>query len=76
MLILTRKKDQSIIINDNIEVIVMDVVDGKVKLGIKAPKDIEIYRKEICDDIKDMNKVAAKNDKGDIKSLSDFFNKL
>lgn len=75
MLVLSRKKEQSIMINEQIEVIVMDIVDGKVKLGIKAPKEIEIYRKEIYDDIKDANKVAAKNSKGNMKTLKEFFEK-
>ncbi|WP_066505902.1 carbon storage regulator CsrA [Abyssisolibacter fermentans] len=73
MLILSRKKEQSIMINKQIEVIVMDIVDGKVKLGIKAPKEIEIYRKEIYEDIKDANKAAAKNNKGNMKTLKEFF---
>ncbi|WP_130805947.1 carbon storage regulator CsrA [Senegalia massiliensis] len=59
MLILTRKKNESIMIGDNIEIVVTDIQDGKVKLGIKAPKNVDIHRKEIYVDIQNENKVAA-----------------
>lgn len=59
MLVLTRKKNESIVINGNIEIIVVGIEDGKVKLGIKAPKNIEIHRKEIYEAIQKENKKAA-----------------
>lgn len=59
MLILSRKVDESIMIDANIEIKVISVDDGKVKLGISAPKDIEIHRKEIYVQIQDENKKAA-----------------
>ncbi len=75
MLILTRKKDESIIIDGNIEIIVSDIEDGKVRLGIKAPKDIDIYRKEIYVTIQNENKEAANLGKIDIKDFKDVFKK-
>ena len=60
MLVLTRKKDESIIIDDHIEVKVISIEDGKVKLGISAPKNIEIHRKEVYVEIQSENKAAAK----------------
>jgi len=51
MLVLTRKMDESIIINDNITVIVVDIRDGKVRLGIEAPNHIPVHRKEVYDAI-------------------------
>ena len=59
MLILTRKKDESIVINDRIEVKVISIEDGKVKLGISAPKDVTIHRKEIYLEIQQENQQAA-----------------
>ncbi|MBN2900099.1 MAG: carbon storage regulator CsrA [Clostridia bacterium] len=56
MLILTRKKDESLIINGNIEIQVVALDDGKVKLGISAPKSVEIHRKEIFEKIQEENK--------------------
>lgn len=59
MLILTRKKDESIIINKNIEIQIISIEDGKVKIGINAPKDIEIHRSEIFDKIMESNKASV-----------------
>lgn len=59
MLVLTRKKNESIVINGNIEIIVASIEDGKVKLGIRAPKNIEIHRKEIYEAIQKENRKAA-----------------
>jgi len=61
MLVLTRKPDQSIIINDgDIEIVVISVKGGRVKLGIEAHKDIPIYRQEVYEQIK---KNGENNDK-------------
>ncbi len=59
MLILSRKVDESIVIGDNIEIKIVSIEEGKVKLGISAPKDIEIHRKEIFIEIQEENKKAA-----------------
>lgn len=59
MLILTRKKDESIMIDDRIEVKVIGIEDGKVRLGISAPKDVTIHRKEVYLEIQQENKKAA-----------------
>jgi carbon storage regulator len=47
MLVLTRKSNQSIMIGDEIEVSVLSVVGEKVRVGIQAPRDIPVYRKEV-----------------------------
>ena len=59
MLILTRKKNESIIIDGNIEIKIMELEDGKVRIGIEAPKEIEILRKEIYDRVQEENKAAV-----------------
>jgi len=59
MLVLSRKKNESIIINGNIEIIIIESDDGKVKIGIEAPKEIKIHRKEIFDQIVLENQKAS-----------------
>lgn len=59
MLALSRKKDESIIINNDIEVTVLEVKGDQVKLGITAPKSVPVYRKEIYLDIKKANEEAS-----------------
>jgi len=61
MLALTRKKGESIIINDNIEVIVLGTQGEQVKLGIIAPKNIPVHRKEIYEQIQAENLEATQN---------------
>lgn len=51
MLVLTRKLQQSIMIGDDIEVVVLEVRGEQVRLGIKAPKDVVVHRKEIHEQI-------------------------
>lgn len=71
MLILTRKKGESIIIDGNIEVKVVECEDGRVKIGIEAPKAIEILRKELLTEIENENKSAINKNinLGDMKKL-------
>ncbi|PKH10355.1 carbon storage regulator CsrA [Planomicrobium sp. MB-3u-38] len=61
MLVLGRKKGESIIIDDQIEVIVTSVEGETVKLGIEAPKHITIHRKEVYLEIQEENKKAMSN---------------
>lgn len=59
MLVLSRKKDQGIVIGDNIELTIIEIQGDQVRIGIKAPKNVSIYRKEIFLEIQDENKKAA-----------------
>ena len=61
MLALTRKKGESIVIGDNIEVVVLGTHGEQVKLGIIAPKSIPVHRKEIYEQIKLENIEAVKS---------------
>lgn len=59
MLALSRKKDEAIVINDNIEIKVIEIKGDQVKIGISAPKSVPIYRKEVYVQIQEANKAAA-----------------
>ena len=52
MLVLSRKKNESIVINDDIEIVVVEIRGDKVRLGIEAPKDVSVHRREVYDAIK------------------------
>jgi carbon storage regulator len=59
MLILTRKLGESIIIEDNIKVTVVDINNQQIKLGIDAPKHITINREEVAKKVKEENKLSS-----------------
>ena len=59
MLALSRKEGDSIIIGDNIEIFIISISGEKVKIGINAPKDISIYRKEIYEQVMKENKSSV-----------------
>jgi carbon storage regulator len=59
MLALSRKKNEAIMINNNIEVVILDIRGEQVKLGIAAPKEIPVYRKEVYLDIQKANREAT-----------------
>jgi len=69
MLVITRKQDEGIIIDDDIEIVVLGIEDGKVKLGIEAPKDKKIYRQEIYQAIKAENQQAIHINKDILSQL-------
>jgi carbon storage regulator len=58
MLALSRKKGQGIIIGDNIELVILDISKDQVRVGINAPKNISIHRKEVYLQIQEENKKA------------------
>ena len=59
MLVLTRKKNQSIVINDNVEITILDIQGDQVRIGINAPKSVSVHRKEVFLEIQEENKKAA-----------------
>lgn len=62
MLALSRKKGEALIINNNIEITVLEIKGEQVKLGISAPKEVPVYRKEVYMQIQDSNKEAMNTD--------------
>jgi carbon storage regulator len=77
MLVLARKFNESIMIGDEIEVIVIEIKNDQVKLGIKAPRKIAVHRKEIYEEIQ-LENIAALSSKfkpEDLKSFTNFLKK-
>ena len=62
MLALSRKKNEALIINNNIEITVLEIKGEQVKLGISAPREVPVYRKEVYVQIQDSNKEAVNVD--------------
>ncbi len=61
MLALSRKKNESIVINNDIEITVLDIKGDQVKIGISAPKSVPVYRKEVYLQIQEANKAASES---------------
>jgi len=59
MLVLSRKKDQAIMIGDNIELTIIEIQGDQVRIGINAPKNVTVHRKELFLEIQEENKKAA-----------------
>ncbi len=75
MLILSRKLNESIIIGDDIELSVVDIKGDQVKIGINAPRNVKVFRKEVYDAIQEENRAAARSSADTIPSLDDMLNK-
>lgn len=73
MLALSRKNNQSIMIGNDIEVTILDIRNDQVKIGIRAPKDVGIYRKEIYLQIQEENKQAVETEVPDLGALEQLF---
>lgn len=69
MLVLSRQKDETIIIGDNIEITVVDIRGDKVRLGVSAPKEISVHRKEVYEAIRRENREAAQVKPEDLSGL-------
>ena len=66
MLVLSRQRDETIMIGDEIELTVVDIRGDKVRIGIKAPSSIAVHRKEVYEAIKLENEQAAQLGEGDL----------
>jgi len=71
MLALTRKKGESLVINNNIEITILEIRGEQIKIGITAPKDVSIYRKEVYLQIQEENKAALSQDS--LEALKNLF---
>ncbi len=75
MLVLSRKKNESIKIGDDVEIVIVDIKGDQVKLGIKAPRSISVHRAEVYEEIQRENREAAKNTTK-ITGLGNLFKKI
>ncbi len=71
MLVLSRQRDETIMIGDDVEITVVDIRGDKVRLGITAPRHIQVHRKEVYDAIKRENEQAAKLKPEDVSDAVD-----
>jgi carbon storage regulator len=70
LLVLARKKNESILIGEDIEIIISEISEDRVKLAIRAPKNMKVFRKELLLEIEQENKKSAETDNLDIQKLS------
>jgi len=75
MLVLTRRSGESIILADEITVTVIEVKGNSVRLGIVAPHEVRIYRKEIYDRIREENILASRTDPGELERINEVLRK-
>ncbi len=61
MLALSRKKNEALVINNNVEITILDIKGDQVKIGIEAPKEVPVYRKEVYLQIRQANVDASDN---------------
>lgn len=71
MLALSRKKNEALVINNNVEITILDIKGDQVKIGISAPKEVPIYRKEVYLQIQQSNKDAFGSE--NVDALKDLF---
>ena len=75
MLVLSRQRDESIMIGDNIVVTIVDIRGDKVRLGINAPSEIPVHRQEVYEAIQRENLRASRLEPGDTQNLGTFANR-
>ena len=73
MLVLSRKKNESIMIGDDIEIVVVEIKGDQVKLGVKAPKNITVHRAEVYEEIQIENRAASKIEKEQLFEIKKLF---
>ena len=71
MLALSRKKNEALVINNNVEITILDIKGDQVKVGITAPKEVPVYRKEVYLQIQEANKGAVESE--NLDALKDLF---
>ena len=71
MLALSRKKGEALVVNNNVEITILDIKGDQVKVGIKAPKEVPVYRKEVYLQIQESNQSAFASE--NIDALKDLF---
>jgi carbon storage regulator len=75
MLVLQRKKNEALLIGSEIEIMITEIKGDSVKLGIKAPKSVSIYRKEVYELIQKQNLAASEINKDDLDRIAELLKK-
>jgi carbon storage regulator len=75
VLVLARRINESIMIGDEIEVVVVDIKGDQIKLGIRAPRSVSVHRAEVYKEIQDQNKEAAKTTPKSLEGLGKLLKK-
>ncbi|MCP1492524.1 carbon storage regulator [Peribacillus frigoritolerans] len=75
MLVLTRKPNEAIMIGDDIEITILSIEGDQIKLGIDAPKNVDIHRKEIYLSIQQENRKASKIETNFLEGINEYFKK-
>ncbi|MCI8280992.1 MAG: carbon storage regulator CsrA [Lachnospiraceae bacterium] len=65
MLALTRRKGEALVVNNNIEITVLEIRGDQIKIGISAPREVPIYRKEVYLQIQEENKAALESQRAE-----------
>ncbi|WP_458353891.1 carbon storage regulator CsrA [Peribacillus frigoritolerans] len=73
MLVLTRKPNEAIMIGDDIEITILSIEGDQIKLGINAPKNVDIHRKEIYLAIQQENRKASKTETNFLEGINEYF---
>ena len=71
MLVLTRRVNEAIMIGDEIEIAIVDIKSDQVKLGIRAPRNVKVFRHEVYAAIQEENRLAAQSN-SDLPNLGEF----
>lgn len=71
MLALSRKKNEALVVNNNVEITILDIKGDQVKIGISAPKEVPVYRKEVYLQIQESNKDAFESE--NVDALKELF---
>lgn len=70
MLILTRKVGQGFMIGQDVEIIITEISGDKVRVGIEAPKEVKVLRRELCETMQENQYAANKADSGSLRALA------
>jgi carbon storage regulator len=73
MLVLTRRAGESVIIGDDVVVTVLEARGDVIRIGIKAPRDVQVHREEVYNELKAVNREAASPDDEAVQAVTDMF---
>ncbi|GAA0418488.1 hypothetical protein Aca07nite_06110 [Actinoplanes capillaceus] len=75
MLVLTRRAGESVMIGDDVVVTVLEARGDVIRLGIQAPRDVQVHREEVYRELQDANRAAASPTDSAVKTLAEMFEK-